>query len=139
MSTATLVRDRIGVWSETHESEDLRPSPSIRVQPEQAGRSDIWRQFREALRHGAELAGFPQPDTVDVGHRPPPNEWSTAITVAPGIIVRADDYEERYAGIDLQGLRARMTPEVFQAFVRYIGSVPGRGNLDVDLISDILE
>jgi hypothetical protein len=139
MSTATLVRDRIGVWSETHESRDLPPTPSIRVQPREAARSDVWRQFRDALRHGAELAGFAQPDTLDTGHTPPPNEWSTPITVAPGIIVRALDYEERYAGIDLEGLRARMTPQVFHAFVRYIGSVPGRENLDVDLISDILE
>jgi hypothetical protein len=59
--------------------------------------------------------------------------------VAPGILVRGDEFEERYGGIDLEGLRGRMTPALFKAFVRHIGSIPGRPDLDVDKISAIPE
>ncbi|MCJ7510611.1 MAG: hypothetical protein MUP14_06970 [Dehalococcoidia bacterium] len=59
--------------------------------------------------------------------------------MAPGIMVRADEFEERYGGIDLQGLRSRMTPAIFKVFVRHIGSIPGRPDLDVDEISAIPE
>jgi len=59
--------------------------------------------------------------------------------VAPGILVRAHEFEERYGGIDLGALRSRMTPAIFKAFVRHIGSVPGRPDLDVDEISAIPE
>jgi hypothetical protein len=78
--------------------------------------------------------GFPQTEVIKE-FRPPARARPSVIVVAPGIAVRSDEYEERYAGIDLEGLRGRMTPAMFKAFVRHLGSIPGRPDLDVDEIA----
>ena len=59
----------------------------------------------------------------------PDEEWRN---VAPGIIVSASEYEARYGHLDLTDLQRRMTPAVFNAFVRTIGSIASSSNFDVN-------
>jgi len=141
MSTMTLGRRRIGVSSEPYESEIGQQGArlSIDVRPQSPDRfSDLWQRFNDAIRGSLEQCGFPQPEVIEQ-REPLRRTWLGAVVVAPGILVRGDEFEERYGGIDLEELRSRMTPALFKAFVRHIGSVPGRPDLDVDEISAIPE
>jgi hypothetical protein len=140
MSTITLGRRRIGVSSEPYESDigQQGAQVSIDVRPQRRDRfSDVWQQFNDVIRVGLERSGFRQPEESVEEREPLATTRVRAVLVAPGIMVRADEFEERYGGIDLEGLKGRMTPAVFKAFVRHIGSVPGRPDLDVDRISAI--
>jgi len=142
MSTITLGRRRIGVSSEPYESDIGQQGArlSIDVRPQSPDRfSDLWQRFNDAIRGSLEQSGFRQPEVEVIEQREPLRRTWGAVVVAPGILVRADEFEERYGGIDLQGLKARMTPAIFKAFVRHIGSIPGRPDLDVDEISAIPE
>ena len=113
---------------------------SIDVRPQRRDRfSDAWQQFNDVIREGLERSGFRQPEESVEEREPLATTRLRAVLVAPGIMVRPDEFEERYGGIDLQGLKARMTPAIFKAFVRHIGSIPGRPDLDVDEISTIPE
>ena len=111
-----------------------RTIPSVSITPDDNG--DVWAQFSEAVKYGAETLGFKQPNT-EVGERQPVIQAISGVVVAPGIMVSAAEYQERYGGIDLEALRKRMKPAVYRAFVRYIGSVRGGEDLDVTTISDI--
>jgi len=102
------------------------------------GHGDVGEQFNEAVRYGAATLGFKQPETT-LTQRQPAIQPISGVVVAPGIMVSAAEYQERYGGIDLEGLRQRMNPAVYKAFVRFIGSIPGREDLDVTIISDIPE
>lgn len=140
MSTLTLGRQRIGVSTDPDEcgvgQEGVRVS--IAVRPESPDRfPDLSHHFNDAMRASLEQAGFRQPEEFE--REPPHRVRLGGVVVAPGIMVRADEFEERYGGIDLEGLKARMTPAIFKAFVRHIGSIPGRPDLDVDEISAIPE
>ena len=59
----------------------------------------------------------------------------TWIEIAPGVIVRAERREERFASVELGALQNKMRPEAFAAFVKHIGVVSGREDLDVVEIS----
>lgn len=84
---------------------------------------------RLANRMGlSELEGWGSSKKVD---RP---EW---VTVAPGVAVRGDTYNDRFGPIDLDALRDKMPPRVFAAFVRHIGVVPGREEIDIAEITRI--
>ncbi len=61
----------------------------------------------------------------------------TWVEIAPGVIVRAERREERFASVALEPLRKKMRPAAFAAFVKHIGIVPGREDLDVAEISRI--
>src|SRR4030042_1018930 len=86
--------------------------------------SFIWRQIDDVLRRSLERSGFRQPDVLP-REDPPPRKHVNAVVVAPGIMVLADEYEKRYGGIDLEQFRQRMSSDLFKAFVRHIGSIPG--------------
>jgi hypothetical protein len=140
MSTLTLRGPRIGVSTEADEYDVAQEGErvSIDVRREGADRfSELWQHFNDTIRGTLERSGFRQPEELE--RRPERRARLGAVVVAPGIMVRADEFEERYGGIDLQGLKARMTPAIFKAFVRHIGSIRGRPDLDVDEISAIPE
>jgi hypothetical protein len=142
MSTLTFGRYRIGISPDVRESDvgQQGAQVSIDVRPQRRDRfSDVWQQFNDVIRVGLERSGFRQPEESVEEREPLATTRVRAVLVAPGIMVRADEFEERYGGIDLQGLKARMTPAIFKAFVRHIGSIPGRPDLDVDEISAIPE
>jgi hypothetical protein len=90
----------------------------------------IWHQVDELLRG----AGKANRDRVSFGTRrtlaltDPRREWRT---VAPGFVAPAEEYEQRFTGVDLEGLRARMSPEVFTAYIRFLGVIPGKADLDI--------
>ncbi len=101
--------------------------------PFQLGTEDTdslaWRQIKDifSLRE----SGFPQPvQTVAESL-----ELPVQIVVAPGIVVGGAEYQQRYDGIDLEQYRQQMSPELFKAFVRHIGCIPGMPDLD---LSDIV-
>ena len=53
------------------------------------------------------------------------------MVVAPGIVVGGEEYQQRYGGIDLEQYRQQMSPELFKAFVRHIGRIPGTPDLEL--------
>jgi hypothetical protein len=57
--------------------------------------------------------------------------------VAPGIVMSSDEYQERFQDIDLEQVRKRMNPEIFKAFVRYMGLIPGDPRVNIAQISSI--
>lgn len=101
------------------------------------GESPIWQQIDDLLRRSLGQSGFWQPDVVPEREYPPPRKRLDAVVVAPGILVWGDEYEQRYGGIDLEKFRQRMSPDLFKAFVRHVGSIPGYPDLDVNEITSI--
>ena len=141
MSNLTYIGSTVGAPLEPGEAGQAQQEKayvSVGVSQPSHEIPDAWQQFNNALRLGLASLGFPQTEVIDEFVRPISARPAT-IVVAPGIAVRADEYEERYAGIDLQNLRGRMTPAMFKAFVRHLGSIPGRPDLDVDEIATIPE
>jgi len=88
-----------------------------------------WRQINAILSSSLSDAGFPQPVQTAV------RDWRTPlelpIVVAPGIVVGSEEYKQRYGSIDLEQYRQQMSPELFKAFVRHIGRIPGTPDLDL--------
>lgn len=134
MSTGSLTLDRI-----TRRASLGSPSPSadspieVEVTASTEGDRDdgIWRQVNSIVRTSVERHGFPQTREVDrtgIRHCQSSGRWRA---VAPGIIVPLEEYERRFGLIDLDEYRRRMAPELFAAFVRFVGSIPGRPDLDV--------
>ncbi len=89
----------------------------------------VWRQINDILSNSLSDAGFPQPVQTAV------RDWRTPlelpIVVAPGIVVGSEEYKQRYGSIDLEQYRQQMSPELFKAFVRHIGRIPGTPDLDL--------
>jgi hypothetical protein len=98
-----------------------------------------WDQFNEVLRTSLGNSGFPQPTLFPIQK----SDWEITrpelILVAPGIAVQASEYEERFGGIDLEYYREHMSPELFKAFVRHIGSIKGRPDLNISEFVDTPE
>ena len=59
--------------------------------------------------------------------------------VARGVRVSDEEYQTRFAGVDLEGFRSRMSPQTFQAFVRFMGILPGDSRVNVVDIATIPE
>jgi len=102
----------------------------FRSDVEETGAS-LWDQVNELLRTSLHRSGFPQPTPEPLQERYEEVERPSLIIVAPGIALQATEYEDRYGGIDLTYYREHMSPELFRAFVRRIGSIKGRPDLDV--------
>lgn len=95
----------------------------------------VWQQIDDIMRTSLERSGFRQPDEfLQREYYSAPSRMGVVV-VAPGIMMRADEHEQRYGGIDLEDFRCRMTPDMFKAFVRHIGSIPGRPGLDINEIA----
>jgi hypothetical protein len=99
----------------------------------------IWDQINRLLRSSLRRSGFPQPSEEQIRKSCEEIERPSLIVVAPGIAVQASEYEERYVGIDLKYYREHMSPELFRAFVRRIGSIKGRPDLDIREFVDTVE
>jgi len=91
----------------------------------------VWQQINELLRTSLNSSGFPQPSADPIQQSYEEMERPSLVVVAPGIAVQADEYEERFGSINLEYYRERMSPEMFKAFVRHIGSIKGRTDLNI--------
>lgn len=89
-----------------------------------------WKQINNILSNSLRAAGFPQPVQTAVRDRRTPLELP--VVVAPGIVVGSEEYKQRYGSIDLEQYKQQMSPELFKAFVRHIGRIPGTPDLDLD-------
>ena len=99
----------------------------------------VWNKINVWLRNSLKSSGFPQPSTESIQQRYEEMEKPPLIVVAPGIAVQAGEYEERFGSIDLKYYRAHMPPDMFRAFVRHIGSISGRKDLNITEFVDELE
>lgn len=99
----------------------------------------IWDQINKLLRTSLHNSGFPQPSADPIQQSYEEMERPSLIVVAPGIALQAGEYEERYGSIDLKYYREHMSPEMFKAFVRHIGSIRGRTDLNIGEFVDTLE
>jgi hypothetical protein len=103
----------------------------------------MWRQVdgivRATLGHsGAGQGGAETYQPNEFSRRTPFDTGAThRITVAPGIVMSPDEYQERFQDIDLEQVRKRMNPEIFRAFVRYMGLIPGDPRVNIAQISSI--
>jgi hypothetical protein len=113
-------------------------TPGVPIELSQSGDSEatlLWRQVDAILRRSlakdqragevASPLGTPVRQTYG-------GEWRT---VAPGIVVSAEEYERRFGAFDLEAFRRGMSPEVFLAFVRHLGAIDGGDHTDVVRIS----
>lgn len=127
--TATLERIEL---SKPRDVEEF----SVTFQPEFEDASSLaWRQINEVLSSSLRESGFPQPVETSARGWPTPLELLISVVVASGIVVGGDEYEQRYGGIDLEEYRQQMSPELFKAFIRHIGCIPGTPDLE---LSDIV-
>ncbi len=99
----------------------------------------IWDQINKLLRTSLHNSGFPQPCADPTQQRYEEMERPSLIVVASGIAVQAGEYEERFGSIYLEYYREHMSPEMFKAFVRHIGSISGRTDLNIIEFVDALE
>jgi len=122
------------------------PKPSVVEEVHVEFRSDVeesgkivWGQINELLRTSLNRSGFRQPsiDLIQQSYRE--MERPSLIVVARGIAVEAGEYEERYGSIDLKYYQEHMSPELFRAFVRRIGSIKGRPDLNIGEFVDTPE
>ena len=121
IDTATIQRIQL---SKPRDGEEV----SVTFQPQIKDTGSLaWRQINEILHSSLTESGFPQPVQTAAG----PLELPVQIVVAPGIVVGGDEYELRYGGIDLEQYRQQMSQELFKAFVRHIGCIPGTPDLDL--------
>ena len=98
-----------------------------------------WNKINELLRSSLKSSGFPQPSVDSIWQRYEEMERPSLIVVAPGIAVQAGEYEERFGSVDLKYYREHMSPEMFKAFVRHIGSISGRTDLNIGEFVDTPE
>lgn len=96
----------------------------------------VWNKINEILRNSLRSSGFPQLSADSISQRYGEVERPSLVVVASGIAVEADEYEERYGGIDLEYFRAHMSPEMFKAYVRHIGSIKGSLELNISEFVD---
>lgn len=99
----------------------------------------VWDKINVALRNSLKSSGFPQPSADSIRQRYEEMERQTLFVVAPGIAVQAGEYEERFGSIDLKYYRAHMSPDMFRAFVRNIGSISGRKDINITEFVDEIE
>lgn len=89
-------------------------------------------RLNASLRANLARANHPQPnEIVEERVESADDPWRI---VAPGIAVRASEYEARFAHLDLESLKNRLTPQAFRAFVRHIGIIQGPDDVDVNLL-----
>jgi hypothetical protein len=139
MSIITPTREYIAKIESTGLTQEPKQlSVTYRHRPAEAT-SVVWQQVDDILRHSLESLGFKQPDNLVTREQNIVPKPIDMVVVAPGIILCASEYKERFGGIELDEYRKRMSPEVFEVFVRYIGSIPGRSTLDVGTITAIPE
>ena len=114
--------------SKTSDAEEVL----VEFQPEfeEVG-TTVWNKINEMLRNSLRSSGFPQLSADSIWQRYEEMERPSLIVVAPGIAVTAGEYEERYGSIDLEYYREHMSPEMFKAFVRNIGCIRGREDLNI--------
>lgn len=122
--------------SKTSDAEEVL----VEFQPEfeEVG-TTVWNKINEMLRNSLRSSGFPQLSADSIWQRYEEMERPSLIVVAPGIAVEADEYEERYGSIDLGYFRAHMSPEMFKAYVRNIGSIKGSPELNISEFVDTPE
>lgn len=123
-------------------TEDVQNGVQVGIRQQAPGEHlALWQQVDEILRASVGPVGFRHPD-VAVSELSPWTREATStflLTVAPDVIVSPREYQERYSGIDLEHFRNRMPAELFAAFVRYMGLIPGHPDLDVSQIATIPE
>lgn len=128
MGGATLARKAVNI-AEDNEHQVTYVSVWPVVDPEPAEWLDT---LNASLRANLAQAQQPQPSQIVEELRVPTDDrWRI---VAPGIAVRASEYEARFAHLDLETLRNRLTPEVYRAFVRHIGIIRGPDDVDVNML-----
>ena len=131
MSINTVMLDRIKI----SEPDDVVELPvTFQPQIEDTG-SLVWSQINDVLRSSLRESGFPQPIETSTRRWPTTMELLIPVAVAPGIVVGGYEHEQRYGCINLEEYRQKMSPELFTAFVRHIGRIPGMPDLE---LSDIV-
>ena len=130
MAGLTITRDSLGLVG----ANDTGQSPYVEVivRP-QTVQDAAWHQFNSGLRRSLRGAGYGQPELIEEKRPPSKDLWRI---VAPGVIVRAAEYQARYSSLNLPDFQRRMRPEVFRAFVRHIGLIEGPQNVDVNELAE---
>lgn len=93
------------------------------------GESYMWDQIDSVVKASVSRAD----------QKTQPVSAATYRDVARGVRVSDEEYQTRFAGIDLEGFRSRMSPQTFQAFVRFMGILPGDSRVNVVDIATIPE
>jgi hypothetical protein len=106
---------------------------------EETGFDPLWKQVEDILKTTLGQTYIQKPEVSTIPPQSTDQMYIRRVLVAPNVSVRFEEYEQRYGGIDLEQLRQRMAPELYKAFVRHIGSIPGDPDLDINEITNIPE
>ena len=101
---------------------DVEVSIPAHVMPSVAdGESYMWDQIDSVVKASVSRSNKEtRPVSAQIYH-----------DVARGVRVSEEEYRTRFAGIDLDAFKNRMTPQTFQAFVRFMGILPGDPRVNV--------
>lgn len=88
---------------------------------------NIWRQTEDLLRGTVTGEANLTPAFQQRQAAPLRNVY----VVAPGFVITSGDYQRRFEGLPIEEYRDRMPPEVFEAYIRYVGLIDGGPDLDV--------
>jgi hypothetical protein len=108
--------------------DDLPSSPASGMRLHAGDLADVWAKVGDVLRssglrtrvHGADTIASTNPPAIPALCR-----------VSEGLLVTEQEYHVRFSGLPLDDYRRRMPPAVFEAYVRFVGLVPGDPRFDV--------
>jgi hypothetical protein len=108
---------------------DAASSPGTGMRMQSGDIEDVWLKVGDVLRSAplpsrALSAGVPAAWSR-------PSEQPQLRRVSGGLVVTQDEYDTRFAGLPLEDYQRRMAPAVFEAYVRFVGLVPGDPRFDV--------
>lgn len=97
-----------------------------------SGQMDAWSQLRQIARW---TLMSDQPDRRESPSDGIRYAGILKVLVTSGMAVSEQEYQERFAGMDLKHLRERMGETAFSVFVRYAGALRGQNDLDVTALT----
>lgn len=98
----------------------------------------MWQQIGDILKNSIAGSGFRLSHSESTSSAFENKDVNQRTLVAPGIAVPKSEYEKRFGCIDLAVYKKQMSPQLFEVFVRYIGSIQVKSRLDiVELTSDV--
>lgn len=105
---------------------EISESTEISFQIKKDDSSLLWQQVNDILRNSIERTALQKAVERRTQTSKP------HVLVAPGVLVPEDEYKKRFSKLNLEQYRKNMTPELFLAFVRHIGFIPGNSKISIE-------
>ena len=94
---------------------------------------DVWAQVQRLLNPSPWRADMP-PQGVEAPTEEPVQEWHA---LSEGVLLPEREYLARFGDLPLNEFKRAMRPEVFDAYVRFVGLIEGSAELDLVEAADL--